>query len=38
MNSTNSNTSDPHRILLNLSDKVDLKRKDKYASLSNLSI
>ena len=38
MNSTNSNTSDPHIILLNLSDKVDLKRKDKYVSLSNLSI
>ena len=38
MNSTNSNTSYPHIILLNLSDKVDLKRKDKYVSLSNLSI
>ena len=38
MNSKNSKTSDPHRLLLNLADKIDLKRKDKYISLSNLSI
>ena len=40
MNSENSKTSDPHRLLLNLTDKTDLKRKDKYISsaLSNLSI
>ena len=38
MNSKNSRTSDPHRILLNLPDKIDLKRKDKYIALSNLSI
>ena len=25
-------------LILNLSDKIDLKRKDKYASLSSLSI
>ena len=37
MNSENSKTSDPHRLLLNLSDKI-LKRSDKYAALSNLSI
>ena len=30
MNSENSKTSDPHRLLLNIRDKVDLKRKDKY--------
>ena len=30
MNSGNSKTSDPHRLLLNLSDKIDLKRKNKY--------
>ena len=38
MNSENSKTSDPHRLLLNLSDKINLKRSDKYAALSNLSI
>ena len=38
MNSKNSKTSDPHRLLLNLSDKIDLKRSDKYVSPSNLSI
>ena len=38
MNSENSKTSDPHRILLNLSDKINLKRSDKYVALSNLSI
>ena len=26
MNSKNSKTSDPHRLLLNLSDKIDLKK------------
>ena len=29
MNFENSKTSDPHRLLLNLSDKKNLKRKDK---------
>ena len=38
MNSKNSKTSDPHRLLLNLSDKIDLKKSDKYVALSNLSI
>ena len=33
MNSGNSKTSDPHRLLLNLSDKINLKRKDKYSAL-----
>ena len=37
MNSKNSKTSDPHRLLLNLTDKIDL-RKDKYIALSNISI
>ena len=35
MNSENSKTSDPHRLLLNLTDKIDLRRKDKYIALSN---
>ena len=38
MNSENSKTSDPHRPLLNPSDKIDLKRSDKYVTLSSLSI
>ena len=35
MNSKNNETSDPHRLLLNLSDKTDSKRSDKYNALSN---
>ena len=38
MNSKNPGTSDPHILLLNLTDKINLKRSDKYAILSNLSI
>ena len=38
MNSENSKTSDSHRLLLNISDKIHLKRSDKYVALSNLSI
>ena len=37
MNSVNSKTSDPHRLLLNLSDKMNLKRSDKFNALTNLS-
>ena len=37
MNSENSKTSNPHRLLLNLSDKINLKRSNKYVTLSNLS-
>ena len=38
MNSENSNTSDPHKLLLNLTEAIDLRRKDQYIALSNLSI
>ena len=38
MNSENSKTSDPHRLLLNLTYKVDLRGQDKYIPLSTLSI
>ena len=38
LNPENSKTCDPHRLLLNLSDKVNLKRSDKYVALSNFSI
>ena len=37
MNSKNSKTSDPH-TLLKFTDKIDLRRKDEYIALSNLSI
>ena len=36
MDSENSKTCDLHRLLLNLTDKIDLMRKDKYIALSNL--
>ena len=35
MNSKNSKTSDPHRLLIN---KIDLKRSDKHAALLNHNI
>ena len=38
MNPKKSKTFDPHRVLLNLADKVNLKRSDKYIALSNLSM
>ena len=38
MNSTKSKTSDPRTLLLNLTDKIDLRREDKYIALLNLSI
>ena len=38
MNSWNSETSDPHKLLLNLWEKINLKRSDKNISLSNFSI
>ena len=30
MSSKNSKTSDLQRLILNLADKIDLKRRDKY--------
>ena len=38
MNSKKNGTSDFHRLLLNLTDKINLKGRDKYVLLSNLSI
>ena len=38
MNFENSKASDPDRLLLNLTDKIDLRRKDNYVALTNLSI
>ena len=38
MNSENSKAPDPHRLFLDLLDKIDLRRSDNYVALSNLSI
>ena len=38
MNSKSSKTSDPHRLSLNLTDKINLKTSDDYITLSSLSI
>ena len=38
VNSENSKTSDPHRLLLNLTDKINLKISDKYVAFSTLTI
>ena len=38
MNSKNIEKSDPHRLLPNVSEKINLKRSDKYVALSNPSI
>ena len=37
-NSENSKTSEPHRLLLNLSEKTNFKGINKYVALSSLSI
>ena len=34
MNTKNSETSDPHRVLLNLTDKLNLRNSNKYVFLS----
>ena len=33
INSENIKTSDPYRLLLNFSEKIDLERSDKYVAL-----
>ena len=38
MSSENSKTSECHRILLSLADKINLKKSDEYVALSNLSM
>ena len=38
MNTENRKTSDLHRQLPNLSDKINLERSDKYVGLSNINI
>ena len=38
MNSGNSKTFEPYRLLLNLADEIDLKKSDKYVGLTNISM
>ena len=38
VNSEDSKTFDPYRLLLNLTDKINLEKSDTYVVLSNLSI
>ena len=38
MNSENSKASEPHILILKLTDKLDLRRGEKIIALSNLSI
>ena len=38
MNTENSNTSEPHRFKLDLTDKLNLKNPNKNIALANLSI
>ena len=38
MNCENAKTSDSHRLLINISDNIDLQRSDKYVAVSDISI
>ena len=38
MNMENSKTNEPHKSVLNLSQRLDLKSSDKHVALQNLSI
>ena len=38
MNSENSKTNEPHKFVLNLSQRLDLKSSNKHVALQNLSI
>ena len=38
MNLEISKSFDPHRLVLNLADKINLKRSHKYVALSNLNL
>ena len=38
MNSKNSKTSDAHKLLLNVPEKIYLKSSDNYVALSNLTL
>ena len=34
----NSKTSEPHSLILNLANKINLKKSNKYVALSNIWI
>ena len=36
MNSKNSETFEPHRLLLSLADKISLKKSNEYVPISKL--
>ena len=38
MNSENSQMNEPYEIVLNLSQRLNLRRSDKHVALQNLSI
>ena len=38
INSENSQISETYRLLLNIEDKINLKKSDKYVPLSNCSM
>ena len=38
MNTENSNTNEPHKFVLNLSQRLYLRSSDKHVVLQNLSI
>ena len=38
MNSKNSKTSDPYRLLFNLTNKINYKRSYRYVTLANISM
>ena len=38
MNSENSNTFEPHILILKLTDELDLRREEEIIALSNVSI
>ena len=38
VNSKNSKTYDPPRLLFSISGKINLKRSDKYVALLNLTV
>ena len=38
MNTENSESNEPHKFVLNLSQRLDLRSSNKYVALQNLSI
>ena len=38
MNTENSKTNEPHKFILNLSQRLDLRSSDKHVALQNLCI